>query len=213
MEVGPLARMLVAYASWASARSRRWSTRCWRHWALDRKCCSLPWAAPPRAASNRFSWRTSWLNGLTNWPPAWGAVIFRFMNGAPGSLRTGRPRPGMGLYRGAAGCAGPLDSHQGSKDLQLPGRSPQYVELLAARCAGRDRSVRGCPDRHAHCRPRATAGGAAHHPLFRSLHGVRCTRAGRAGTRDRQRGRAGHLHVLILDSRELEALGTIQVLC
>jgi [NiFe] hydrogenase large subunit/hydrogenase large subunit len=58
MEVGPLSRMLVAYAS-------------------GQRRCSPPWGGWRRAVSRPWSWPRRWRSGSTSWRTTWGVASWR----------------------------------------------------------------------------------------------------------------------------------------
>ena len=80
---------------------------------------------------------------------------------------------GVGLLRGAARRARPLDQDQGHEDRQLPVRRADDLERRPARRQEPDRRLRGGADEHADGQARRAARDPAHDPQLRSLPGLR----------------------------------------
>jgi hydrogenase large subunit len=83
---------------------------------------------------------------------------------------------GAGFMEAPRGWPRSLDRDRKSEDLQLPGRGTEHVEFRAARRQRAARSVRGRARRHADARSKTAAGDLAHDPQLRSVPGVRRAR-------------------------------------
>ena len=81
-----------------------------------------------------------------------------------------------GLPRGAARRARPLGAHQGRDDRQLPVHRPEYMERRPARRGRRARPVRGRIARDSGREPRAASRDPSNGALVRPVHGVRRAR-------------------------------------
>ncbi len=173
MEVGPLARMLVAYVS-GHQRVKE---------VVDLVLGKL--GVGPEALFSTLG-RTAargietlvvaeqlvpWLDKLIDHI---GQGDLKIHNGEQlGSGHLAQGGPGLGDPRSAARRAGALDPDRRRQDRQLPVRGALDLERLAARCQRPARRLRGRPDRHAGRRPGAAAGDPAHGPLLRPVHGLR----------------------------------------
>ena len=157
MEVGPLARMLIGYASGRADVQGGRRRGPGRAEGARRPRSSRPSAAPPPAA-----WRPP------RAPLAAGRISTRLIDNikagdsrpptpASGTRRPGprRPRASASPRRRAARSA--TGSNQGRQDRQLPERGALHLERIAARRQGSARRLRGGPDRHADGRPQAAA--------------------------------------------------------
>ncbi len=94
----------------------------------------------------------------------------------PGQLAIQRVR--RGLHRGATRRAGALGRHQRRAHHQLPGGRTQHLERGTPRRGGPGRAVRGSSARPSTARPGAAAGDPANHTQLRSLSRLRRPRRG-----------------------------------
>ena len=158
MEVGPLARMLVAYAS-GSGEVKEVVDGALK--ALDVPVTAL-FSTLGRTAARGLETKL-----IARWAKEFYAqLLSNIKNGDTRMFDGSRWEPadlarrgeGRGHERGAARGPGPLDRDQGSQDRKLPACGADDLERLAARQPGPDVLVRGRADRHAGGQSRAAAG-------------------------------------------------------
>ena len=181
MEVGPLARMLVAYGSGHKRVQElvgtvlgqlkvgpealfstlgRIAARCIETVLLAEKMDDLD----RRARGQHGATATSASTDNGKWDPStWPKECF-----------------GAGLPRGAPRRARPLGAHQGRGHRQLPVHRPQHLERRPARRSGEARTLRGRAAQHAGGRSDPAAGDPPHRALLRPVHGLRGPRGRRA---------------------------------
>ena len=157
MEVGPLARMLVAYVS-GHAASRSSSAPCSTSLALVPRPCSRLWDASPRAASKPWSSPRNWMSGSTGSPATWRLATSAFTTTQSG-IRRSWPADAMGAGfheapRGSLGhwvhikdgvianyqCVVPSTWNAGPRDGKGP-RGPYEEALLATPVADAERPL------------------------------------------------------------------------
>ncbi len=93
-----------------------------------------------------------------------------------GALDVGGRGEGRRALRSPARLVGALGEDQGHEDRQLPVRGADDLERGTARCQGADRRLRGGAAEHADGQSRTAARDPAHDPQLRSLPRVRDTR-------------------------------------
>ena len=185
MEVGPLARMLVAYAS-GQPRVKELVTLVLGKLGVGPEAL---FSTLGRVAARGIETQVlvekmdDWLNGLA------GNMARRELRIAR-QLQVGAehvaPR-GLGcrLPRGAPGRPRPLGPHPRRTDRQLPVRGPEHMERRTAGRLGQARPVRRSAPRHTDPRPHPAPGNPADRALVRPLHRVRRPRRRRAEARAR----------------------------
>ena len=178
VEVGPLARYIVAYASGTeghqgAGRRRAEGARRSRHRAvLD--------ARPHRRARARMPVGRAQDEEVLRRPDRQrqGRRPRDGEHREVGALVMGGGSQGRGAGRGAARRAGALGQDQEHQDRQLPVRRADDVERRAPRRQGPDRRVRGGAAQHADGQSAAAARDPAHDPQLRPVPRVRHARDG-----------------------------------
>ena len=94
-------------------------------------------------------------------------------HGQVGTEHLGARVQGCGPGRGTARCAGALGQDQEHQDRLLPVRGADDVERESARSQEPDRRVRSGPDEHADGEARPAGRNPADHPQFRPVPGLR----------------------------------------
>ena len=184
MEVGPLARMLVAYVSGHQRVQGAGRRRALPRSASVRRRSSPPSAGSPPAASRPWCWPRRWTTGSPSWPTTWAAASWRSTTTRSGTRRRGRREAtGAGFHeapRGALGhwvhikdgaianyqCIVPSTWNAGPRD-GVGKRGPYEEALLGTPVADPEQPHRD----------------PAHRPLLRPLHGLRRARRGPGGPR------------------------------
>ena len=187
MEVGPLARMLVAYVS-GHARVKELVGAVLKK--LERRAGGAVLdARPRRGARHRDAGarREDGRRGSTRWRRTWAPASCRIHDNSkwePAHLAGGRD--GRRLPRGAARRARPLGadperarSRTTSASCRAPGMPARATRKAAA-------AVRRGAGRNAGRRSRAAARDPADRALLRSVHGLRRARRRRRAARDRR---------------------------
>ncbi len=179
MEVGPLARMLVAYA-----RGRQ-DVKAAVHGVLAHLGVGPEtlFSTLGRVAARGIETQLladkmgDWVDRARRQHGPGGPAHRRQQQ--VGSVELAGGLHGSRLPRGAPRSAGPLGAHQAWRHRPLPVRRAEHVERRAPRRPRPPGPLRGGPVALARGEPRAAPRDPAHHPLLRSVHGVRRPRAGR----------------------------------
>jgi Ni,Fe-hydrogenase I large subunit len=182
MELGPLARFLVAYAAGKQPAKGLVDSVL----AQIKQPATVLFSTLGRIAARALEAQLM-ADKLTDW---WQElednigrrVLCHAQRRALGSGLVAALVPRFRAARSAARIIGPLGRDRGWRHPQLPGDRAHHLEWGSARCHGATRSVRGRADQASDCGPGQTARAASHHSLFRPVPGLRGPSRGCAGT-------------------------------